>query len=175
MAIIFVQNKFIGVIMSLKFGCKKNKSFLSITLLTVFIFFCTLYLNSQTNKLLNENCSFQDGTHTYYLYSSSSNAKIINYDINDSVNLNSFCIKVESLFLSFQNGESAVNEYIALLLKEYNAKSQGIESGNFGRGEYYYSNKIPSFVIIGGKRVNVHVVKNTSGITIGTPLIFGSF
>ena len=129
----------------------------------------------QSNKLLNKNCSFEKGVHTYYLYSSSSNAKIISCNISDNLKLGSLCVKGESLYLPFQNGESMVNEYIEQLLKAYNAKNQVIEKGNFGDGEYYYSNKIPTFVIINGRRVNVHVVKGTSGITIGTPLIFGSF
>ena len=175
MVIIFLENEVVGEIMSLNNSYKKIKIFASITMLIGFVFFCGIYLNLQTNKFLKQNCFFKNGTYTYYLYSSSSNAKIINCDIRQKAKVNSLCVKGESLYLPFQNGESAVNEYIGLLLEVYNAKKQVVESGVFGNGEYYYSNKIPFFVIIGGKRVNVHVVKNTSGITIGSPIIFASF
>ena len=58
---------------------------------------------------------------------------------------------------------------------EFNAKIQLSEKGDFGSAEYYYSSKITNYVIINGKRVNLHVVKNKGGTTIGTPIIFGSF
>ncbi len=143
-----------------------------------FTIFNGMFFNFRQINLFDKNYNFKSGIHTFYLYSNSSNAKMISYDIEgekDKVKINSFNIKGESLFLPFQNGQSAVNEYISSLLTRFNAKIQIIESGDFGDGKYYYSKAIPNYVIIKGKRVNLHVVKSKMGVTVGTPIIFGSF
>lgn len=155
---------------------KVNKNIKCFALVVAFVVFIALFLYSHPSKLiLNDYCNI-DGIHTFYLYSANSNAQIVSFKLQESAcKFNAFMVKGESLFLPFNKNESAVNEYIGSLLSEYNAKLQLIESASFIDSEYYYTNKITNYVIINGNKVNIHVAKGRSGITVGTPIIFGSF
>ncbi len=48
----------------------------------------------------------------------------------------------------------------------YSSKIQDVEN------TYYYSNKIKTYQIINGKRVNVHVAKTNNKIVVGIPIIY---
>ena len=136
----------------------------------------TYYLYSSSSNLFSYNSSQLFGTRTYYLYSSSSNAKIITTDIrNSTANLPLFAIKGESVFLNERNSKGIIDEFINNFLNNYEAKIQLLERGDLVNSEYYYSNKIAKHVIINGCRVNVHIAKSDYGVTIGVPIIYGSF
>ena len=142
----------------------------------LFLCFNILFVNYNSSRLALPNKNCLSGVHTFYLYSRTSNSKIVTTEIkNNKCSISPFIIKGESIFVDNKNSESAINEYIEALLIKYKAKIQLVEVASYGKSEYYYSNKIPNYVIINGYRVNVHISISSYGITIGTPLIFGSF
>ena len=142
----------------------------------LFVVFSTFFLQASSNNLFRYNSGELYGARTYYLYSSSSNAKIVTTDIqNSTANLPLFAIKGESVFLNEKNSNSIIDEFVNSFLNNYEAKIQLLEGGDLVNSEYYYSNKIAKYVIINGCRVNVHIAKSDYGVTIGVPIIYGSF
>ena len=111
-----------------------------------------------------------EGSHTFYLYSKSSNAKIVTLSEENASNF---------LYLkSNLKGESVIfynKNKVASLINELRARKIFIESGDDFHCEYYYSNKINDYVILKGKKVNLHVCYSKDYISVGTPIIFGSF
>lgn len=137
----------------------------------IFIFFlliCVYRLQEYPLVLANGK-----GEYTLYLNSQSSSAKI--YSVDESAKINAALIKNicgESVF--FQNkveGKSFVDEVLTTLdaVKVCSETIDGIVC------DYYYSSNIYSYVLIGRKRVNLHVVYCEQGITVATPLAFGGY
>ena len=111
-----------------------------------------------------------DGNHTFYLYSKSSNAKIVTLTEDKSY-----------YFLYFKNslkGESVIfynQEKVKNLIDGLSAKKIFCEKGEDFNCEYYYSTKIDDFVILNGQKINLQVCYQKDYIAVGTPIVFGSY
>lgn len=126
-----------------------------------------LYFKAEKTPLFEA----EGGTYTFYLYSSSSNAKIISVS---AVEARATFEKItdvcgESLFIP---GKAP---FAAEQIKRLKARLLFTENVDGIFSEYYYSNKIPRYKSINGYKVNLHVAYSASGTTIGSPIIFGSY
>ena len=111
-----------------------------------------------------------EGLHTFYFYSKSSSAKIKTLPETQA---NSFIYLKNSLkgeSVTFSSKEGALN-----LLSQLNAKSVFSEEGTDFYCEYYYSEQIKNYIMLNGKRVNLHLSCNDGLFCLGSPIIFGSF
>ncbi len=118
------------------------------------------------------------GQYTFYLYSQSSNAEIITVNAKKAKEqIKSLKdIKGQSIFLDYSliDEQSCLN-WASEQIASKNATLVFTEEGEWGKNEYYYSPLIASFCIINGNRINLHVAVNEKGISIGSPLLFGSY
>ncbi|MBQ7374059.1 MAG: YwmB family TATA-box binding protein [Clostridia bacterium] len=111
-----------------------------------------------------------EGSHTFYFYNKSSNAKIITLTEEKA-----------NYFIYFKNslkGESVVfydQKRVNELLNELSAKKVFCESGDDFNCEYYYAEKIDDYIILKGNKINLHVCFTKNGVLVGTPIVFGSF
>ena len=86
--------------------------------------------------------------------------------------------KLESVFIGRIYGESFKadkNFDAGKLVDRFNAKLVKVEVVNGIENYYYYSPKIKYKKQLFGERVNIHVAVTKTQITIGSPIIFGSF
>lgn len=60
------------------------------------------------------------------------------------------------------------------LIDRYSAKMIFTEQTDNGESFYYYTEKLPIYKYINGKRVNLHIHVGKK-ITVGYPIIFGSY
>ena len=111
-----------------------------------------------------------EGTHTFYLYNKSSNAKIITLLENSASNFTYFKNDLKGEIVIFYDNQKA-----SALIKNLNAKKVFIESGEDFYCEYYYSKKIRDYIVIDGKKINLHVSYSKDYVLVGTPIIFGGF
>jgi hypothetical protein len=82
----------------------------------------------------------------------------------------------ESLFLDFfKVGKDYALQTARKQIINKNAHLVFSECGEWGVCEYYYSNKLSNYTIVKGKKVNIHIAYGKNSLTIGTPLIYGSF
>ena len=135
------------------------------------IFLCCFYCSK------NVLFASESGKYTFYLYSRSSNSKIVSVDasVAKQTRLQLKSVKGQSLRLDREknNGENLL--FINRQLKSKRAKLILCESGEWGESSYYFSPLIANWVVIGGKKVNLQVVNTADSIIIGSPIIFGSF
>lgn len=133
--------------------------------LTIFIFIATTFLLFITFNKPLFLCLNQKGDYEIYSSSYSSNAVIKKLD------------KEKLSFEFFYTGESVEIEYIdySVIKEIFCLKTIKIESFSEGKNVYAYSKKIPTYKIIDGKKVNVHVFYGKNSCKIGSPLIYGSF
>lgn len=133
----------------------------------VLLLFCvgiiTLYVVSiyQTPLFYKYSDSF-----TVYVGSNSSNADILN------TNKSSF------MFIKDKRGESCkINGSFDLqsFLSEFDAQLVFTEQTEQGVSYYAYSNKVKYKQQIKSKPINLHVFIGKSGVTVGSPIIYGSF
>ncbi len=130
---------------------------------TAVIFFISLSLDCG-GKLKGE------GTHDFFLYSKSSQAKIVTLKENEA-----------EYFFYFKRdlkGESVVfydKEKVEKLILELSATKLFTETGENFYCEYYFSPEISDYLFINGEKVNLHVSYSNDKIRVATPLIFGSF
>lgn len=111
--------------------------------------------------------------HTFYLYSLSSNASVVKVENGEKLNtFLSLFVRGESLFIE---DKIKGQEYIQRLISKYQAKIVFCERACNLVCEYYYSPRIFDYLVINGKRVNLHVVTSNNGITIASPLVFDGF
>ncbi len=82
-------------------------------------------------------------------------------------NINDLCARYQSKGFSFKADEENLN-----FLKELNVKTVYSSQIENVENIYYYTNKIKTYQIINGRKVNVHVAKTTDGITVGIPIIY---
>lgn len=61
------------------------------------------------------------------------------------------------------------------MLADLRAKKVFSERGSDFSNVYYYSPKIRGYLVLGGKKVNLHVSETRAGIKAGAPLIFGGY
>ena len=86
--------------------------------------------------------------------------------------------KPEYVFCYNLRGESCVveNDYtVAQILKDFNAKVVKTETHDNGTSIYAYSSKIKYKKNLFGSVVNLHVELSNGKITLGSPIIYGSF
>ena len=138
----------------------------------IFIFSTLLAVFTLLRQTPVFNCD--KGEHYLYLYSKSSNAKVVDVrgDSGAKKLLNTFTVRGESVYLRLDQG---ANDYAKELIKTKKAILVFCEEVQGITCEYYYSPQIFNYVIIKGKRVNLHLVKTNKGIKIGSPLVFDSF
>ena len=128
------------------------------------VLFCLCFTVSCGGNLKGEQ------NHVFYLYSKSSNAKIITLDEEKASSFFYFKNTLKGESVEFSNKESVFN-----LLSDYKAKKIFYEIGEDFSCEYYYSEKINDYIILKGQKINLHVCYGKHSITVGSPLVFGSF
>ena len=117
------------------------------------------------------------GVYTLYTQNSSSNAALYTLTKEEYDKLLFVGnLTGESLFLDFfKVGKDYALQTAKKQIINKNAHLVFSESGEWGVCEYYYSNKLSNYVIVRGKKVNIHIAYGKNSLTIGTPLIYGSF
>ena len=129
------------------------------------VLFCAVFILSV--YLLNAEPVFDGEKIEVYTVSGSSNALIKTVD------------KYEYLFLPTVKGDSvrlnADGFDVLKLLNDYDAKMIMIERLDGVECYYAYSSKIRYREIIGGKRVNLQIAVRGEIVTVGSPIIYGSF
>lgn len=116
----------------------------------------------------NEKPLFSNYSNTFEVYTqnASSNAVIVNATKNSYPLISS---KVgESCKIS---GKFDLTKF----LSEMGASTVFTEQTEQGVSYYAYSSRIRYGALIKGREINLHVFIGNSGITVGSPLIFGSF
>ncbi|MBQ3572425.1 MAG: hypothetical protein IJA15_06330 [Clostridia bacterium] len=116
------------------------------------------------------------GVYTYYKYSKSSSCQIYTGAVSSIKK--PFCLAVQgqSLFLDFSlYGKSFCVREVEKSVSEKKGFFVFEESGEWGVSRYYYSKQIPFYCVVNNNRVNLQVSVSKNGITIGSPLIFGSY
>ena len=105
-----------------------------------------------------------EGEKTYYVGVAASNAYILNE-------------KDAGVFLDKVKGESCrVNDMgVETIMKEYKAAEVFVEEAEGTTSYYCFSPLLKRSVIIKGREINLHIAVKNDEVTVGTPLIFGSF
>lgn len=91
------------------------------------------------------------------------------YSENYSIGLNDEISHVKGSCKSFETLDEAT-----AFITSKNAEKVFEEKGELYDCEYYYSSEISAFVLVEGKKVNIHLSK-VGDIKIGVPFIFGSY
>lgn len=143
------------------------------------IAFC-LCLSFICFEYLKESATFNSavGNYTFYLNTPSSNAKIVTVSAKNANERAKRLGKIEgqSLYIDFLDlSKSDCKQFINEQIKSKKARFCFSESGDWGQSYYYFSPQISDYIIINETKVNVHVVVCDKGVSIGSPLIFGSF
>ena len=99
----------------------------------------------------------------YYLYSSSSQAKIVR-----EISLN------DLLFLKGERAETTETE-VGVLLERYGASVVFLEEFADGVSYYCYSPTLKTPLLIDGKFINLQIVVKKSGVLLGSPVVFGGY
>ena len=73
--------------------------------------------------------------------------------------------------VEFSYSEETVNQ----IIEKYSAKKLFSERGDGFYTEYYYTNKIAFYELIGGVKVNLQVSYSTDTCIVGSPIIYGGF
>ena len=111
-----------------------------------------------------------DGLHTFYLYSKSSNAKIVTLTEDKAYYFTYFKNSIKGESVIFYNEEKVIK-----LISDLSAKKMFCENGENFHCEYYYTDKIDDYVILNGEKINLHVCYLEDYISVGTPIVFGSY
>ena len=138
-----------------------RKIILSIASLATFIF---LGFSSRTPV-------FYDATGSVTFYCNKKNSNCAFVTVNSDY---------EQAFKTLRNvkGEYVENvneEYVKKILARLNAKKQFTEVVDGVTCDYYYTPAIKDYVVISGKRVNLHSARRGGVYSIATPMIFGSY
>ncbi|MBQ8426337.1 MAG: hypothetical protein IJX16_01080 [Clostridia bacterium] len=123
----------------------------------------TLFISYSNEKPLFNNYS---DSFEVYTESASSNAVIVN------------ATRYSYPLISAKVGESCkiVGQFdLTTFLEEMGASMVFTEQTEQGVSYYAYSRRIRYNAFINGSDVNLHVFIGKSGVTVGSPLIFGSF
>lgn len=146
-----------------------------------FVCFCLLFL--QHSNSLSIFASEFFGTHTFFSFENFENE-----NCTTTKNGNGFliCCSTQNANKIFSNldkskicGESVCfenqNFNLKKLLHTFQAKVVKTESTENIYIVYAFSPKFFDYVLIDGKKVNLQIAQSKQKITIGTPLILGSF
>lgn len=106
----------------------------------------------------------------YYLYSPSSQAKIV-----ERVGFaESFFLTGEKSVFCFLS-EADAEKYASALLKEQGAAVVFEEECMGARSIYAFAPKRGGGIALSGKRVNLHLVVKGARVCVGTPIVFGGY
>ncbi len=112
-----------------------------------------------------------EGRRVFYLKESSSNAlqteKLGIFDV--------FKVRGESVRFDFQITEKEKEQLLSWISEQYGACMVSKEIAGDTESYYGYSPSLGNGLIIGGKKVNLHIVFAQEQVVIGTPIIFGGF
>ncbi len=117
----------------------------------------------------NNKPVFFDYADSYEVYreSNSSSAKMLNAGA------------LEIMFMSGKTGEScqiSIEGFdVDRFLEDFNAEVCFVEKTATTLSYYAYSKRIPYRQTVRGKKVNLHVCIGESVVTLGSPIIYGSF
>lgn len=109
-----------------------------------------------------------EGEKEMYFLSASSNCKIVGVQSESEFVYFMPALKGESVKLYRPQDKDEI-------LKKYSAKEVFSERAGNIVNRYYYSPKISRFTTINGKKVNLQIADSNGEITVGIPLIFGSY
>jgi hypothetical protein len=129
--------------------------------MVILTFVCVGYVNSKP--------LFSKYSENFIVYvgSNSSNAEILTVDSKDYMSLKK--VTGESVKISSSNFD------VYDFFEKYNAEIVFTETVDGVVSYYGYSKDIKYQTIIGGKRINLHVAKAKNLVTVGSPIIYGSF
>lgn len=134
------------------------------TLLALFVAACALFVFVCARA---SAFPFLQGERTYYLYSASSQAKIVKeYEFFDT-----FFVQGESVFMEVEREEVFLQE----LLEKLNAKILFTEQVEGTTSYYCYAKGLKEGVQINGRTVNLHIAVKSGTAVVGTPIIFGGY
>ncbi|HBF86918.1 MAG TPA: hypothetical protein DDW54_04480 [Clostridiales bacterium] len=135
---------------------------------TIFITICSVFV--LFTLTLGAGAELKgDGEHVFYLYRESSGCKIVR---TTEEKADEFIYFKQSL-----KGESAElkdEERAAEIIEKLGAKEVFSESGDGFYNRYYYTPKISRYVILRGRKINLHLAVGNK-VSVGSPLIFGSY
>ena len=129
-------------------------------------FFCTVFISC---VYLFNSAPIVSGVEKIevYLFSSSSNAVIKTVDVNEF----SFISNVKGECVKLKAKEFDLEKF----LSDYGAQVILTESFDGGKSYYAYSPKIRYRESVCGERVNLQVAIRGQTVTVGSPIIYGSF
>lgn len=87
-------------------------------------------------------------------------------------------VKGERLFLpaeAFLQSGLRFEEFCGFFVKSLGAKKAFSEQAEGAYNEYYYSRAIKNYSVINGKRVNLQISKTGAGVSVASPIAFGSY
>ena len=119
-----------------------------------------------------------NGSYTLHFNSPSSSASFKVFACGEIEGYKDFAfnVKGESLFLDFKKNEKKQSlRFVNEQIKRKRAHFVFEEVGEWGVCEYYYSPFIKNYVIIKNKKVNLQIAYSLTSVTLGSPMIFGSF
>lgn len=119
-----------------------------------------------------------NGNYTLHFNTPSSSASFKVFSCGEIASYKDFAfnVKGESLFLDFVNCEKQESlKFVNKQIKQKRARLVFEEVGEWGICEYYYSPLIKNYVIIKNKKVNLQIAYSLTSVTLGSPMIFGSF
>ena len=131
-------------------------------------------------------CEISQSFHSTHIFYSSKSQNVLNAEIIQNGNGFLICcdeqntkIVNKNLNKSYIQGESFCFDGniadITKILKKLNAKIITTENFENLKIIYAYSYKLQKFIFVDGKKVNVQICLNENKITVGTPLILGSY
>lgn len=119
-----------------------------------------------------------------YLYKSSSGCKVVRLSggfckVSGEGGLLSAAksVKGERFFVpsNVLNGGLGFEELRDFFVKSLLAKKVFCEKADGAYNEYYYSRAIKNYSVINGKRVNLQICKTAAGVSVASPIAFGSY
>lgn len=87
-------------------------------------------------------------------------------------------VKGERFFLpaeAFSKSGLRYEEFCGFFVKNLGAKKVFCEQAEGAYNEYYYSRAIKNYSVINGKRVNLQISKTGAGVSVASPIAFGSY
>lgn len=116
---------------------------------------------------------FSEYGKTFEIYSSGKSSGQIKF-VSEQDFSKLFFMYGESVSLAYD--VKVPSTFIETVLKKYNAKVVMQKENSIGKNVYAYSKDVKYIERVGGKRVNLHIFISKNGkITLGSPLIYGSF
>ena len=112
----------------------------------------------------------EEGSYCFYVGSMSSSCEIITVSADRAASVKPRLREVCGESISTTNAD-----FEKTVVARYNAEKVRHEEANGVSVDYYYSSEIPDYVTIGGTKVNIQIARRGDVLTVGSPMIFGSF